>query len=71
LNRYFQNKKIHQYAWHQDTQELRSIIYYMIARQTSGLKFQDLRVFRGMNVGSDHYLVNAKSLFLYGKNKYK
>jgi hypothetical protein len=34
----------------------------------SGLKFQDVRVFRGMTVRSDHYLVNAKILFLYGQN---
>ena len=68
LNGYFQHKRIHQYTWHQDTQELRSVIDYIIARQTSGLKFQDVRVFRGMTVGSDYYLVNAKILFLYGKN---
>jgi len=68
LNGYFQHKRIHQYTWHQDTQELRSIIDYIIARQTSGLKFQDVRVFRGMTVGSNHYLVNAKILFSYGKN---
>jgi hypothetical protein len=40
---------------------------YIITRQNSGLKFQDVRVYRGMTVGSDHYLVNAKILFLYGK----
>jgi len=68
LNGYFKHKRIHQYTWHQDTQELRSIIDYIIARQNSGLKFQDVRVFRGMTVGSDHYLVNAKILFLYGKS---
>jgi len=61
--------KIHQYTWHQDTQELKSIIDYIIARQNSGLNFQDLRAFRGMTVGSDYYLVNAKIFFLYGKNK--
>ena len=60
LNGYFQHKKIHQYTWHQDTQQLRSITDYVIARQNSGLKFQDVRVFTGMTVGSDHYLVNAK-----------
>ena len=38
LNGYFQQKMIHQYTWHQDTQELRSIIDYIIARQTSDLK---------------------------------
>ena len=63
--------KIHRYTWHQGTQELRSIIDYIIARQNSGLKFQDVRVFRGMIVGSDHYLVNAKMLFLYGKSQCK
>ena len=68
LNGYFQQKRICQYTWHQDTQELRSIIDYIIARQTSGLKFQDVRMFRGMTVGSDHYLVSAKILFLYGEN---
>jgi len=68
LNGYFKHKRIHQYNWHQDTQELRSTIDYIIARQNSGLQFQDVRVFRGMTVGSDHYLVNAKILFLCGKS---
>ena len=67
LNWYFQHKKIHQYTWHQDTQELRSLIDYIIARETSGLKFQVVRVFRGMTVGSDHYLVNANILLYMGK----
>ena len=63
LNGYFKHKKIHQYIRHQDTLQLKSIIDYIIARQISGLKFQDIKVFRGMTVGSDHYLVNAKILF--------
>jgi hypothetical protein len=45
-----------------------SILDYIIARQNSGLKFQDVRVFRRITVGSDHYYVNAKMLFPYGKN---
>ena len=68
LNGYFKHKKIHQYTWHQDTLELKFIIDYIVARQNSDLKYQDVRVFRGMTVGSDHYLVNAKILFPYGKN---
>jgi len=68
LNGYIKHKRIHQYTWHQDTQELRSITDYFIARQNSGIKFQDVRVFRGMTVGSDHYLVKANILFLYGKS---
>ena len=65
---FFKHKRIHQYTWHQDTKELRSIIDYIIARKSSGLKFQDIRVFRRMTVGSDYYSVNAKILFLYGKS---
>jgi hypothetical protein len=68
LNGYSKHEGIHQYTRLQDTKELRSIIDYIISRQKSGLKFQDVRVFRGMTVGSDHYLVNAKTLFLYGKS---
>jgi hypothetical protein len=63
----FKHKRIHQDTWHQDIQEPRSIIDYIIARQNSGLKFQDVRVFIGMTVGSDHYLLNTKILFLYEK----
>jgi endonuclease/exonuclease/phosphatase family metal-dependent hydrolase len=59
LNGYFKHKRIHQYTWHQDTQELRSIIDYIITRQNSGLKFQSVMIFIGMTVGSDHYLVNG------------
>ena len=68
MSGYFKHKRIHQYTWHQDTQELRSIIDYIIARQNYGLKFQGVRVFRGMTVGSEHYLGNAKILFSYGNN---
>ena len=68
LNGYFKHKRIYQYTWHHDTQELRYIIDHITARQNSGLKFQDVTVFRGMTVGSDQYLVNAKILFLYGKS---
>jgi endonuclease/exonuclease/phosphatase family metal-dependent hydrolase len=67
LNGYFKHKRIHQYTRHQDTQERRSLMDYIIARQNSGLKFQAVRVFRVMNVGSDHYLVNAKFCFRMGK----
>jgi hypothetical protein len=68
LNGYFKHKRVHQYTWHQDTLELKSVIDYITARQNSGLEFQDVRVFRGMTVGSDHCLVNAKISFLYRKN---
>jgi hypothetical protein len=67
LNGYFKHERIHHYTWYQDTQELRSIIEYIIASQNSGLKFQDISVFRGTPFGSDHYLLNAKLCFYMGK----
>ena len=64
LKGYFKDKRIHQYIHqyisHQYTLELKSVIDYIIAIQNSCLKFQDVRVFRRMNFGGDHYLVNAK-----------
>jgi hypothetical protein len=68
LNGYFKHKRIHQYSWHKDTQELRSVVDYVIAGQNSGLKFQDVRVFRGTTVGSDHYLEKKKNfVFIWEK----
>jgi len=60
LNGYFKHQMIHQYTWQQDTQELRFIIDYIIAKCNSGLNFQFVSVFREMNVGIEHYLVKAK-----------
>ena len=54
LNGYFKHKKIHQYTWHQDTLELKSIIDYIVAGQNSDLKYQDVRVFRGMTDRSNY-----------------
>jgi hypothetical protein len=34
--------------------DVKTNINFIIARQNSGLKFQDIRIFRGMNIGSDH-----------------
>jgi hypothetical protein len=68
LNAYFKHEKTHHFIWHQDTLELNSITDYIIARQISGLKFQDVRILRGMTVGSNHYLANAEVLFSYGKD---
>ena len=67
LNGHCKHKRIHQYTWNQDTQDIKYKIDYIIARQNSGLKFQNIREFKGMIVGGNHYLVNAKILFLCRK----
>jgi hypothetical protein len=55
--------KTHQYTWHQDTavhmaprytgDKLHNRLHH--CQKNSGLQFQDVRIFRGMTVGSNHY----------------
>lgn len=59
-NGFFKHKEIHKYTWHQDTRGLKSIIDYFIVKQTAKLKIQDVRVKRGAECGSDHWLLEAK-----------
>lgn len=62
-NTFFKHKDIHKYTWQQNTKELRSIIDYIIIRQTSSFKAADVRSYRGAQCGSDHYLVKMKSFW--------
>ena len=62
-NTFFKHKDIHKYTWQQNTRELRSIIDYIIIRQTSSFKATDVRSYRGAQCGSDHYLVKMKSFW--------
>lgn len=63
LNGFYQHREIHKYTWRQETRDLKSIIDYVIAKQKTGLKFQDVRVCRGATCGSDHYLLKTKIFF--------
>ena len=51
---------IHKYTWEQHTQNLKSIIDYIIVKQKSQFQIYDVRVQKGINCGSDHYVVRAK-----------
>jgi hypothetical protein len=44
---------------------LKTIIDYIITKQDSKLKIQDVRAYRGPNCGTDHKLLVAKILFPY------
>lgn len=59
-NGFYQHKEIHKYTWEQPTRQLKSIIDYLIIKQRSDLKLEDIRVKRGATCGSDHYLLRAK-----------
>lgn len=63
LNGFFQHPWIHKFTWTQETRNLKSIIDYIIVRQKSKLKFNDVRVHRGPTCGSDHHLLKAKVIF--------
>ena len=64
-NGFFNHKSIHKYTWQQHTKNLKTIIYYVITKQDSKLKIQDVRAYRGPNCGTDHKLLVAKILLPY------
>jgi len=51
---------IHKYMWEQHTRNLKSFIDYIIVKQKSKFQIRDVRVQRGINGGSDHYVVRGK-----------
>jgi len=67
MNGFFQNRNVHRYTWTQTTRELASIIDYVIIKQHTHFKPQDVRVYRGPECGSDHFLVIAKLYLPYRK----
>ena len=60
LNGFFNHKDIHKYTWHQDTRGLKTIIDYIITKQDTKWVVRDTRVYRGVECGTDHYLLMAK-----------
>ncbi|XP_072384375.1 uncharacterized protein [Diabrotica undecimpunctata] len=60
---------IHKYTWVQQTRNLKSIIDYVIVKQSTTLKVNDVRVLRGPTCGSDYYIVRTKMVFPFKSNK--
>jgi exonuclease III len=69
MNGFFQHRKIHRYTWTQTTRQLKSIIDYINIKQNTHVKPQDVRVYRGAECGSDHYLVIMKIYLPYRKRR--
>ena len=61
-NSFFQHKEIHKFTWERPSINQKSIIDYIISKQDTPLTIQDVRVKRGFDCGSDHYLVIGKVL---------
>ncbi|XP_044762230.1 craniofacial development protein 2-like [Coccinella septempunctata] len=68
-NGFYKHKEIHTYTWVQTTRNLRSIIDYVIVKQSTALQINDVRVYTGVTCGSDHYLVKSRILFPFGPLK--
>ena len=60
LNTFFQHKDIHKYTWESRGRGLRTIIDYFVVRKALRVGVADVKVIRGAEVGSDHYLVLMK-----------
>ena len=60
MNTTFQHKDIHKFTWDSKGRGLRSIIDYFIVRRTLRPGVVDVRVVRGVELGSDHHLVLMK-----------
>jgi hypothetical protein len=65
MNGYYSHNDIHKYTWTHNTRQLRSIINYIILKQKTNIKTQDVKVMRGAECGSDHYMVRGTCLFKY------
>lgn len=61
-NSFFRKKDIHKYTW--SARGTRSIIDYILANNKICRQVQDVHVYRGSDIYSDHYLVVAKIALL-------
>ena len=60
LNTTYQHKDIHKYTWENKGRGLRSIIDYFIVKKALRPGVADVKVIRGADLDSDHYLVLMK-----------
>lgn len=67
-NTFFVHKRIHQATWDKPGFQS-SVLDYVITRQESTIKVEDVRVFRGWECGSDHYMLRAKIYFHWTRGK--
>ena len=56
-NTWFQRKDIHKFTWKCRVKNQRSIIDYILVRKDMKRQLRDVKVVRGAEIGSDHYLV--------------
>ena len=57
----FNHRSIDKYTWEQHTNNLKTNIDYIIRKQYLKLKMQNVRAYGGINFGTDHKLIIAKT----------
>jgi hypothetical protein len=58
MNTFFKHKEIHKFT--SETREYKSIIDYLITNLKASKTIQDIRVYRSIELDTDHYLLCAK-----------
>lgn len=61
MNSFFQHRDVHKYTREVKSRNERSIIDYVVINRSSRHEIMDVRVRRGPEINSDHYLVVAKT----------
>jgi hypothetical protein len=59
---FFKHKDIHKFTW--QARGSKSVIDYSIANEKAAKLFKDVRVYRGAQLDTDHFLLCAKLRFL-------
>ncbi|XP_030757958.1 craniofacial development protein 2-like [Sitophilus oryzae] len=62
---FFQHKQIHQYTWTRPSLGQKSIIDFIITKQSIQEKIKNVTVKRGANCGSDHFMVVSEMIYPY------
>jgi histidinol phosphatase-like PHP family hydrolase len=58
MNTFFNHKNIHKYTW--SARNSKSMIDYFIANEKISKLFLDIKIYRGCETGSDHYLIQTQ-----------
>jgi len=58
-NTIFRHKDIHKFTWCEETRNRKSLIDYIIVEKSLRNTVKDTRVYRGFEIGSDHFLVSS------------
>ena len=68
---FFQHKDVHKYTWYRPSMEQKSLLYFCIVSTDLFSNVLDVRVKRGVELSTDHYLVVCFLRFLKPRSNKK